>query len=254
MFDAPLPDGAPVTPLSRPASAVVTKRLFDVAVGLLLSVLALPIILILALGVAFCLRTWPFFTQQRVGYLGRPFTIIKLRTLPKIAPRYASKFDLDHRELRTPALCRLLRAAHLDELPQLWLVPLGTMSLVGPRPLQGHNIEPLDPGFGALRHMVRPGCTGVWQIGTDSGLLPTDSPTFDVFYLSHACLRLDVWVLWRTALFILHVAKPIGCHEVPRWALGAGYVAFTWASPARPLSLAPPRQPVEGFMTVLDRD
>jgi lipopolysaccharide/colanic/teichoic acid biosynthesis glycosyltransferase len=219
---------------SRSTALTASKRTLDLTLGAVLALVALPLIVVLALGVALELRTWPFFTQQRPGFRGGSFTIVKLRTLPRSTPRYASKLDLEIARMPLPPLCRLLRRSHLDELPQLLLVPLGTMSLVGPRPRQPDEVESVDPVFDRLRSSVRPGCTGLWQVGTAAELLINGAPTFDLFYLRHACLRLDLWLLVRTVPFMLRLARPIDVHEVPRWVRGAGLVRAPTVLPTQP--------------------
>ncbi len=236
-----------VGPVPGPTAAgtgagMLGKRVVDVTVGSVLALLALPVIALLAVAVAARLRTWPLFTQKRPGYLGRDFTIVKLRTLPPSAPRYASKFDADIAGLRLPALCRLLRTTHLDELPQLLLVPFGTMSLVGPRPRLPDHVEAVDPDFDRLRSLVRPGCTGLWQVGTASQLVASGAPAFDLFYLRHAGLRLDLWIMLRTVALVARLARPVEVHEVPLWARGRGLVPdaatlSTRTAPARPVSM-----------------
>src|SRR3954447_14250682 len=110
----------------------VAKRTFDVTVAATLLILTLPVIVLCAFVSLVSLRAWPFFTQTRVGRGGRSFRFVKIRTLPRNAPKYACKYDLAG--LRVPRGTLLLRELHLDELPQLALVILGRMSLVGPRP------------------------------------------------------------------------------------------------------------------------
>lgn len=224
--DPSSPEGclaAAATP-TRAAAVAVPKRALDLTLGSLLALLALPVIALLALTVAMQLRAWPFFTQRRPGFRGRPFTIVKIRTLPKTAPRYASKLDMEIAGLRLPLICRLLRRTHLDELPQLLLVPLGRMSLVGPRPRQPDGVEPVDAEFDRLRSTVRPGCTGLWQVGSAADLLINGAPVFDLFYLRHACLRLDLWLMARTLPYMLRLVPPVEVADVPRWARGAGLV------------------------------
>ncbi len=192
------------------------KRAIDVLLGTTLAVLATPLILVLAVFSAAYLGAWPFFVQQRIGRNGRPFRLIKLRTLPKETPRYALKHALNGVEL--PHFLHFLRRRHLDELPQLWLVPLGTMSLVGPRPKMPDEFEPADGEYGRLRIQLRPGCTCLWQIGEHTHLLPSQSPQYDLYYLTHRSLRLDTWILWRTTLKMVGLAHSIDLSKVPAWA------------------------------------
>ena len=108
------------------------KRLLDLSVGIPLALLSLPFVVVFAVGSAVSYRAWPLFTQQRLGVNGRSFTFVKIRSLPVSAPDEADKYELAFVENNRCG--RFLRRYHLDELPQLWLVVFGKMSLVGPRP------------------------------------------------------------------------------------------------------------------------
>lgn len=191
------------------------KRVFDILIGVPLAIVALPVILVLAAGVAASLHCWPFFVQERIAMGGRHFRFLKLRTLPADTPRYASKLEV---EMRTRAFTRFLRRTHLDELPQLFLVPLGTMSLVGPRPKMPDAFEPAPLPYTAARVQVPQGCTGLWQIGQHTSVLPHDAPQYDLFYLGHSSLRLDLWILWRTVLKLTGLGRPRALDDIPPWA------------------------------------
>lgn len=197
----------------RSRSWLAGKRLVDIALGSLLAIAAVPIVVLLAIAVAIALREWPFFTHDRVGKDGELFRMIKIKTLPSNVPPYADKNDLDLYAI--PALCRFLRATHIDELPQLLLVLRGKMSLVGPRP---HWDEPIDPHFLDVRTSVRPGCTGLWQLGHHRHLNAVAEPSYDYFYVEHSSLTLDAWILWRTLLALPGLGKPRALTDVPRWA------------------------------------
>lgn len=199
------------------------KRLFDIVVGSVLAVLSLPLIVLLAIGVACTLRCSPFFAQDRVGHDAKPFRFWKLRTLPKSAPAYADKYVIT--DLATPRFTRLLRQTHLDELLQLLLVPIGRMSLVGPRPEMPYLHAKADARFAEVRTQVRPGCTGLWQLSVHQHRLIWESPEYDLFYLRYASFRFDLWILWRTAAMMLHVAGPVALHQVPRAVLGRGLLS-----------------------------
>ena len=196
------------------------KRAFDVVAGTLLLVVALPIIVVLAVAVAVTFRAWPFFVQERVGLGGRRFKLIKLRTLPTSAPTEADKFEIQ--QVVIPRLARFLRRSHLDELPQLLLVPLGKMSLVGPRPEMVRLHEAGNAAFAEARVRVRPGCAGLWQVSTHAPLLIWGAPQYDLFYVRYASLRLDLWVLWRALLDMSGLRRPITLADVPAWALRSG--------------------------------
>lgn len=200
------------------------KRAFDLVVGTVLAIVATPLIAVLALLTALSLRAWPFFVQERITEGGRHRRFYKLRTLPKHTPPYALKRAL---QLDLPRIPLVLRRLHLDELPQLYLVPLGRLSLVGPRPKMPDDFEPVDPAYGAVRVKVPQGCTGLWQIGSHTHELPHETPDYDFFYLRYGCLRMDVWVLWRTLRHMVGMHRPVTLDEVPEWVRGGGYVDRT---------------------------
>jgi lipopolysaccharide/colanic/teichoic acid biosynthesis glycosyltransferase len=221
--------------------STLNKRVFDLALGSLLAFAAVPVIGALAVGVALTLRTWPFFVQIRVGKGGRHFRFFKLRTLPRSAPRYGLKPVVS--QIKLPAFVRFLRKAHLDELPQLLLVPLGRLSLVGPRPKMPDEFEPVCPQYSALRTQVPQGCTGLWQIGRHKALLPHETPEYDYFYLKHHSLRLDLWILWRTALTMLRIGRAVTPADVPRRLLKGGEVPAPILMPEFHVAAGPAEAP-----------
>jgi lipopolysaccharide/colanic/teichoic acid biosynthesis glycosyltransferase len=195
----------------------LVKRVIDVVVGTILVIVTLPLILLLAAISAVVLRAWPFFLHERVGYRGERFMVPKLRTLPPAVSATIDKYHVATLEL--PRFTRFLRRTHLDELPQLFLVPLGRMSLVGPRPEMPYLHKKGDPEFASMRVTKHPGCTGLWQIGRDADRLIWEAPAYDLFYVEHSSARLDLWILWRTGLLFAGLAEPVSLDEVPAWAL-----------------------------------
>jgi len=199
----------------RPSVTLRLKRLLDVVLGTLLGLLALPVIVVLAVCVAVTLREWPLFVQHRIGKDGRMFSFPKLRTLPKHVPKYALKYEWD---IDLGRFAQFLRRRHLDELPQLLVVPLGWMSLVGPRPKLPDFVEPVPDGYNWIRTSISQGCTGLWQIGPHTHRLPGESPEYDFFYIENMSVRLDLWILWRTALTMIGLARrPVGLMDIPAW-------------------------------------
>jgi sugar transferase EpsL len=175
------------------------KRLFDLIVGLsLLVVLALPL-LMLALIVRLRLGSPVLFTQQRPGLDGEPFRIYKFRTMTD--DRDAAGNLLPDGE-RLVGLGRLLRAAPLDELPELLNVARGEMSLVGPRPLLMEYL-PLYTPLQARRHEVLPGMTGWAQIHGRNALSWEDKFRLDVWYVDNRSFWLDLKILWLTAKAVI---------------------------------------------------
>ncbi|MHB1510726.1 MAG: sugar transferase [Acidimicrobiales bacterium] len=188
------------------------KRAFDLTAGLWLSIVTAPIIAVLAIGSAVSFRAWPLFVQQRLGRDGRSFLFIKLRSLPVDTPIDVDKYTI----AGTTWWGRFLRASHLDELPQCWLVVTGRMSLVGPRPEMPALAARFDTAFMRERLAVRPGVTGLWQVSTASRGLIGEAPEFDHLYLAHAGLKLDAWILWRTTAGLVGL-RLLPLERIPRW-------------------------------------
>jgi lipopolysaccharide/colanic/teichoic acid biosynthesis glycosyltransferase len=175
------------------------KRLFDVVVsGLLLVALSLPMIF-LAFFVWKRLGRPLYFSQQRPGMGGHPFKMLKFRTMT--AERDASGRKLSDAERLTP-FGRWLRGTSLDELPELWNVLRGDMSLVGPRPLLMQYL-PLYSPRQARRHEVRPGITGWAQVNGRNALTWPQKFELDVWYVENRSLWLDLRILWMTLLVVL---------------------------------------------------
>ncbi len=179
------------------------KRLIDIMVALLaLLVLLLPLILLACL-VAFKIGRPIFFSQIRPGLYGKPFCMIKFRTMN-------NELDSDGHLLpdaqRLSSFGRFLRASSLDELPELWNVIKGDMSLVGPRPLLMEYL-PLYTEEQARRHEVRPGITGWAQVNGRNAISWEEKFKLDVWYVENQSFFLDVKIL---ALTILKVIKRDG--------------------------------------------
>lgn len=193
------------------------KRSLDIVAGVPLCLLAIPVIVVLAVVLTAQLRSNPFFVHHRIGRGGRLMPIPKLRTLAPCTDPYADKTKVT---LRPPTgLAQALRRLHLDELPQLFLVPVGRMSLVGPRPRMAIEAEQHgDFGYEAMRTSVHQGCTGLWQISAGNGKRVSDHPEYDEFYVLQHTMRLDLWILWRTVIQTLG-APPVSFADVPRWTL-----------------------------------
>ena len=175
------------------------KRVFDFVVALLvLLLLALPL-LALAWLIRRKLGSPVLFCQVRPGLQGRPFTMVKFRTMTD--ERGPDGALLPDAQRLTP-FGRFLRASSLDELPELWNVLKGEMSLVGPRPLLMEYL-PLYTPEQARRHAVRPGITGWAQVNGRNAISWADKFALDVWYVDHRSLWLDVQILWRTVRKVL---------------------------------------------------
>ena len=175
------------------------KRIFDsFLAALALLFFALPL-LVLIWQIRRKLGSPVFFRQTRPGLHGKPFIMVKFRTMTDA--RDASGALLPDAQRLTP-FGRFLRSSSLDELPELWNVLRGEMSLVGPRPLLMEYL-PLYSPEQARRHEVRPGITGWAQVNGRNAISWADKFALDVWYVDHRSLWLDVRILWLTVRKVL---------------------------------------------------
>ena len=178
----------------------LSKRIFDVTVGALALVIASPVMLAAAISIVLEDRGPVFFRQARIGENGRPFTMFKFRTMRADAGKQWVRPG-DERITRTGAI---LRRASIDELPQLFNVLRGEMSIVGPRPEMVEFAESFAktiPNY-EQRHVVAPGITGWAQVYCKRNLQPADMPDvlpYDLFYVEHASVLLDAALVLKTA-------------------------------------------------------
>ena len=175
------------------------KRVFDFVASIVaLLFLAVPLT-VLAWQVRRKLGSPVLFTQMRPGLDGRPFRMVKFRTM---TDDRADTGALLPDALRLTPFGQFLRSSSLDELPELWNVLRGDMSLVGPRPLLMEYL-PLYTAEQARRHEVRPGITGWAQVNGRNAISWSDKFTLDVWYVDNRSLWLDVQILWRTVRKVL---------------------------------------------------
>lgn len=184
----------------------IFKRIFDITVALFLGIALLPVLAFTALAVRVALGAPVLFRQQRPGLHGRPFVLVKFRSMRDAVDKRGNPLP-DH--LRLTRFGRVLRATSLDELPELWNVLRGEMSLVGPRPLLMEYL-PRYTAHQARRHDVRPGITGWAQVNGRNALSWTDRFDLDVWYVDNRSMWLDLRVLGLT---MLRVIRPEGVAE-----------------------------------------
>jgi lipopolysaccharide/colanic/teichoic acid biosynthesis glycosyltransferase len=177
----------------------VAKRALDFGIAALVLGLLWPVLLVVALLVRLKLGSPIIFCQERAGFGGRPFQIYKFRTM---TDRRDAEGHLLPDDLRLPPFGRFLRAASLDELPQLFNVIEGHMSLVGPRPLYMRYIPRYD-STQIRRLEVVPGITGLAQISGRNAISWEEKFILDVHYVESACFLLDTKILFRTAAKVL---------------------------------------------------
>jgi sugar transferase EpsL len=177
----------------------LVKRAFDAAGAALLLVLLSPLLAVIAIIVRIALGSPVLFRQRRPGLHGRPFLLLKFRTMSE---RRGPGGDLLSDAERLTRVGRLLRRTSLDELPELLNVLAGDMSLVGPRPLLMEYL-PLYTPEQMRRHEVRPGLTGWTQVNGRNALSWEDKFALDVWYVDHRSVRLDLEILARTVREVL---------------------------------------------------
>jgi Undecaprenyl-phosphate galactose phosphotransferase WbaP len=193
------------------------KRLLDIALVVSTALVWVPLCLFLALVIWLEDRASPLFIQQRIGYFGRPFNTWKFRTMHPDAeerlqrelaanPELEAEWALDCKLRVDPRVTRVglfLRKTSLDELPQLFNVLRGDMSLVGPRPLPPYHYDQLSAPIQGLRARVRPGLTGLWQVSGRSESGTQGMERWDAYYVRNWSVWLDIVILVRTIRVVL---------------------------------------------------
>ena len=194
------------------------KRLMDQAIALPLFLLSLPVIALAALWIRLASPGPVFYRQLREGFDGRRIPVWKLRTMhpdgdrlldewlaahPEDRVKWNRYFKLQHDPRVLPVIGRLLRRTSLDELPQLWAILKGEMSLVGPRPFPDYHLEQFSPEFRTLRTRVLPGLTGLWQVSARSDGDVKVQEALDTYYIRNWSPWMDLYILARTVAAVL---------------------------------------------------
>ena len=198
---------APSSAPALPSTPRVIKRAFDLAVASVALLLVLPLLLILMAAIALESPGSPIFVQQRLGRYGKPFRMLKLRTMVRDAEQHRA--ELEHlnealpplfklrKDPRVTRLGRILRATSLDELPQLINVIAGDMSIVGPRPRLPQEFSLSDPAV-ARRLSVKPGLAGLWQVSGRATLNFDEALALDLQYIERWSFWLDLKLIAQT--------------------------------------------------------
>jgi exopolysaccharide biosynthesis polyprenyl glycosylphosphotransferase len=212
--------GLPLLPVGKPTllrpPVRPGKRLFDIVVSALLLLLVAPVLGVVALAVKLEDRGPVIFRQRRIGFGGRPFEICKFRSMQVGAERLVAPLaahnvtdGLLFKMVNDPRVTRvgaIIRRLSVDELPQLWNVLKGDMSLVGPRPLaaDASDFSVMD----GRRHCVLPGITGYWQVTGGNGLTYQEMVKLDLAYIQNWSLWLDLRLLVKTVPALVHRSAP----------------------------------------------
>lgn len=196
-----------------PRTGAIVKGTFDrfVAAWILLAIS--PLLAATALAVALTSRGPVFYSQERIGEDGEPFTMWKFRSMyPDADSKLAQLLKEQGKENdplfkpdpdpRITPVGRFIRKYSIDELPQLWNVLVGDMSLVGPRPQRQAEVD-LYPGGAERRLLCKPGLTGLWQVSGRSNLAWDEAIRLDLYYVENWSFTLDLLLLWRTSGVVL---------------------------------------------------
>jgi len=188
---------------SKTRGLLAAKRGIDVIVAGVGLVCALPVLLVLSALVKAGSRGPAFYRQQRVGQHGRLFYVHKIRTMRHDAEAATGAVWAQPGDARVTRIGRVLRRARLDELPQLWNILMGNMSLVGPRPERPEFVSGLtrEIPFYGQRHVVKPGLSGWAQVRYSYGASVEDSLEklqYDLFYIKNMSVALDLFIIFET--------------------------------------------------------
>ena len=196
----------------------VVKRAMDVTIAATALLFLAPLFAVIALVVRLDSEGGSFFAQERVGRGGQPFRIFKFRSMNSSAPQQLESLAADSEgngvlfkmknDPRVTRIGRTLRKYSLDELPQLWNVLVGDMSLVGPRPPLAQEVSAYEDHV-HRRLYIKPGLTGMWQVNGRSNLSWEDSVRLDLYYVENWSIMGDLIILWRT---VKVVAQPVGAY------------------------------------------
>lgn len=178
------------------------KRLVDIVVSFLALSLIWPFLLLIAIVIRLESEGAPFFLQTRTGKNLKPFRIVKFRSMIKDADKKGG-YSTQEGDARITKMGALVRKTSLDELPQLWNVLVGDMSLIGPRPNTPAQEEQYSKEAWNGRHAIRPGITGLAQVSGRSALTTEKQVEYDLKYVQEHSLSMDISIIIKTIMQVL---------------------------------------------------
>jgi len=193
------------------------KKIFDICVSVLMLIITLPLILLIILIITITSKGFPFYSHERIGFKGKKFKCYKFRTMyldaderlknllekdPNLKMEWEKTFKLKD-DPRITRIGKFLRETSLDELPQIFNVLKGEMSLVGPRPVLSEELNKYYGKYKDYYYEVYPGITGLWQVSGRSSVDYKKRVSLDVWYVSNWSLWLDIVILIRTIKVVL---------------------------------------------------
>lgn len=179
------------------------KRTMDIAVSATLLLVLSPLLIIVALIVALTSKGPVFFFSERTGFKGEPFKMPKFRTMSHCS-RVMSREVATDNDIKITKVGHILRKASIDELPQLWSVLKGDMSLIGPRPLLVNDMAAADRFARKEIYDVKPGITGLAQVNGRNYISMRNKIRYDAFYANRVCMLLDMKIAYRTVGTVLN--------------------------------------------------
>ncbi len=182
----------------------VVKRIIDIVVSIVMLVSLMPVLIIVSIAIAVSSKGPVLFWSERRGIQGHPFAMPKFRTMTKCS-KLMSREVTSGADISFTPIGQFLRKTSLDELPQLWSVIKGDMSLIGPRPLLTNDYANAHREKYPKIYSVRPGVTGLAQVNGRSFISPRNKIRYDVFYAERVCMLLDLRILVNTFSVVLNM-------------------------------------------------
>lgn len=184
---------------------IPVKRCLDLVFGLILGIFALPIIAAFAVAVKLDSKGNAFYSQERVGYMGKLIKVTKLRSMRNDAERDSGAKWAEKDDPRVTRVGSFMRKTRIDELPQIWSVIKGDMSFIGPRPERPELTEKFcheNPGF-EQRLRIMPGLSGYAQVHGGYEITPGKKAILDRYYIAHFSLKMDLLIIFETIRVVL---------------------------------------------------
>jgi lipopolysaccharide/colanic/teichoic acid biosynthesis glycosyltransferase len=178
------------------------KRGMDLAISVLALGITLPLCAAVALAIRLETKGSPLFFQERIGRGSKPFHIVKFRSMVTGAENMGTRWTQEN-DARITRVGAFIRKVSLDELPQLWNVLMGDMSLIGPRPVLASERDYYSAADWQLRHSMRPGITGLAQVNGRSLIGRTEQIAYDLVYVKHPTLAMDLKIILKTIEVVL---------------------------------------------------
>lgn len=178
------------------------RRAIDIVLGMLMLIVAAPVIAVAMLAIRCESRGHPIYRQRRVGKDGHEFDLLKLRTMVDGAEHVGAGLAINENDPRVTRVGSFLRRTSLDELPNLLSVVRGELSFIGPRPTIPVQVAQYDERQRG-RLAIRPGITGWAQVNGRASLPWSERIELDLYYIEHRSLALDARILWRTVAIVL---------------------------------------------------